>query len=371
MDLIIVAGGKGTRLGSLTLKTPKPLMQIKKQTFLEYLIFFYSQFEIKNIYLMVGYKSKQIIDKFHNKNFNGVTVTCIEEKVPLGNFGCLYQIKKKIKNDFFLYANGDSFLDTDVTNIQKKKSNFICLTKANKNDNNRLSLNKNIIKQSLKGPFKSAGLMLLSTQILRFSKNKFQNFETDILPEIIKKKKIYGKVFSSYFIDIGTRKNLNNFRKKMNKKVNAIFLDRDGTINEDKGYIYELEKLKLIKKTINFISQYKKNYKLFIITNQSGIARGIFKTDEMFNFYRKLKSKLIRKKIYIQDYQWCPHHPQGKIKKFKKKCKRRKPGNQMIEDVIKKWNINRKKSFMIGDSVSDQEAATKSKIKFFYVSELN
>lgn len=370
MNLVIVAGGKGSRLGHLTKKTPKPLLKVSNQTFLENIIYFYSKFNIDKIYLMVGYKAEQIVNQFHNKIFNGIKVICIKERKPLGNFGCLYKLKSRIKNKFFLYANGDSMLNINVNDLIKKNFNFMCLTKAEKHNRYKLSINKKLIVPNIMGRYKFAGLMLMSTKLLKYSKNNFQNFETDILPKIFKSEKIFGKLYKEFFIDIGLKKNLFLLRKKLRKKDKAIFLDRDGTINTDDGYTYKVSKLKLISKTVKFLTK-KKKFKFFIVTNQSGIARGKFNTDQMLKFYAEIKKQLVKKKIYINDYQWCPHHPLGIIKKFKKNCERRKPGNQMIEDIIKKWNINREKSFMIGDSVLDQKAAAKSKIKFFYLSKLN
>lgn len=366
MKLVIVAGGKGKRLGTITKKVPKPMVKVSDITFLEYLILFYSKFDLDKIFIMTGYKSKIIYEKFNKKFFNGVEIICIRENKPMGNFGCLNKLKNKIHDNYFLYANGDSIIDLDITKIIKIKTNFICLTKANKIDDNKLSIKNKFLNINNKGKFKSAGLHLLNKTVLKLANGKFLNFEKDIVPILIKYKKIKGKLYNNFFIDIGTKKNLLKLRKKLKKKSPGLFLDRDGTINIDNGYTYKTKDLKIILKTIKYL---KKNIdkKIFIITNQSGIARGYFTTAQMFKFYRKLKKILIEKKIYINDYQWCPHHPQAKIKKYKKNCNRRKPNNKMIEDLIKKWNIKRKKSVMIGNSVSDFLAAKKSRIKFINI----
>jgi D,D-heptose 1,7-bisphosphate phosphatase len=366
MKLVIVAGGKGKRLGAITKKVPKPMVKVSDVTFLEYLILFYSKFDLEKIFIMTGYKSSIIYNKFNKKFFNGVEIICIRENKPMGNFGCLNKLKNKIHDNYFLYANGDSIIDLDITKIIKNKTNFICLTKAKKTDDNKLSIKNKFLNINNKGKFKSAGLHLLNKTVLKLANGKFLDFEKDIVPTLIKYKKIKGKLYNNFFVDIGTKKNLLKLRKKLKKKIPGLFLDRDGTINKDNGYTYKTKDLKIILKTIKYI---KKNTdkRIFVITNQSGIARGYFTTIQMYKFYRKLKKNLIKKKIYINDYQWCPHHPNAKIKKYKKNCNRRKPNNKMIEDLIKKWNIERKKSVMIGNSDTDYLAAKKSRIKFINI----
>ena len=105
MKLVIVAGGKGKRLGTITKKVPKPMVKVSDVTFLEYLILFYSKFDLDKIFIMTGYKSKIIYEKFNKKFFNGVEIICIRENKPMGNFGCLNKLKNKIHDNYFLYAN--------------------------------------------------------------------------------------------------------------------------------------------------------------------------------------------------------------------------------------------------------------------------
>lgn len=372
MILVIAAGGKGKRLGKLTEKLPKPMMQINKTSFLYRLIHYYTKFNISKIFIMTGYKSNLIEKEFQNKFINGVQIQCIKEKKPLGNFGCLFFLKKKIKDNFFLYVNGDTVLETDINkliSLSTGSRSLMLLTNAPKKTDHKLSIkNFNQIKYNKNGKYISTGIVKLNSNVLKLCSNKFMNFETDIVPELINKKKILGRYNHSYFVDIGTINNLRKFRLRDKIKKSAIFLDRDGTINEDRGYTYKEEDLKIINKNISFIKKFNLNNKfIFIISNQGGIAKGVFTEIQMNKFYRKLKFELSKKKILIDKYLYCSHHPDGKIKKLKKLCKFRKPGNYMIEEIMKLWPIDRKKSIFIGDSIVDEEAAKKSKIKFYKV----
>ena len=152
----------------------------------------------------------------------------------------------------------------------------------------------------------------------------------------------------------------------------CAFLDRDGVINEDKGYISKISDFKIypgVGKAISLLN--KKKYLVIIITNQSGIGRGLIKIKELENLHNYLKKKIKKDGAKIDDIFYCPFHPEFGKGKYKKKSNDRKPGDGMIKKAIKKWKINIKTSFMIGDKISDKLAAKKAKIKFFYKKEKN
>ena len=143
----------------------------------------------------------------------------------------------------------------------------------------------------------------------------------------------------------------------------AIFLDRDGTINVEKDYIYKSEDLVFEEGTIEALKTFKNlEYILIVVSNQSGIARGYF-TEEDLNIFNNNMNEILKKNgVEITEFYCCPHHPDG-IGEYKKVCECRKPNNKMIEDAIKKYNIDRKKSYMVGDKISDIEAGFKSNLK--------
>ena len=143
----------------------------------------------------------------------------------------------------------------------------------------------------------------------------------------------------------------------------AIFLDRDGTINVEKDYIYKSEDLVFEEGTIEALKTFKNlEYILIVVSNQSGIARGYF-TEEDLNIFNNNMNEILKKNgVEITEFYCCPHHPDG-LGEYKKVCECRKPNNKMIEDAIKKYNIDREKSYMVGDKISDIEAGFKSNLK--------
>ena len=143
----------------------------------------------------------------------------------------------------------------------------------------------------------------------------------------------------------------------------AIFLDRDGTINVEKDYIYKSEDLVFEEGTIEALKIFKNlGYILIVVSNQSGIARGYF-TEKDLNIFNNNMNEIFKKNgVEITEFYCCPHHPDG-IGEYKKVCECRKPNNKMIEDAITKYNIDREKSYMIGDKTSDIGAGLKSNLK--------
>tara|TARA_Y100000996_G_scaffold327752_1_gene263818 strand:- start:19 stop:519 length:501 start_codon:yes stop_codon:yes gene_type:complete len=155
-------------------------------------------------------------------------------------------------------------------------------------------------------------------------------------------------------------------------RFKCAFLDRDGVINQDKGYISKVSDFKIypgVGKAISLLN--KRNYLVIIITNQSGIGRGLIKIKELENLHNYLRKKIKKDRAKIDDIFYCPFHPEFGKGKYKKKSNDRKPGDGMIRKAIKKWKIDTKNSFMIGDKISDKLAAKKAKIKFFYKKEKN
>ena len=138
-------------------------------------------------------------------------------------------------------------------------------------------------------------------------------------------------------------------------------------INFDRGYIENFSKIRFRKGVIKGLKKIsKKNYLIFIITNQAGIAKGHIKYKELKILNKKLINFFKKKEIKITKIKFCPHHEKGIIKKYSIKCKCRKPGNLMIKEVFNRWRVDKKKSFMIGDRLKDYQAAKKSKLYFEY-----
>lgn len=143
----------------------------------------------------------------------------------------------------------------------------------------------------------------------------------------------------------------------MLKVEKAIFLDRDGVINEDFGYVSKIENFKLINGVIDsLILLQKNNFLLFIVTNQSGIARDFYSIDDFKKINNYMLDLFEKNGIKISSVEFCPHHIDGKIKELSINCNCRKPKTGMFENILKNFHIDKNNSYMIGDKISDIQA---------------
>ena len=146
----------------------------------------------------------------------------------------------------------------------------------------------------------------------------------------------------------------------MNK---AIFLDRDGTINIDHGYVHQIDDFEFIEGSINALKKLKEmGYLLVLVTNQSGIARGYFKEAQFLQLTEWMDWSLAEQGVDFDGIYYCPHHPDGKGE-FKEDCSCRKPKPGMLLDAMKALNIDPQQSIMVGDKIEDIKAGINAKVK--------
>ncbi|OOF36852.1 D-glycero-beta-D-manno-heptose 1,7-bisphosphate 7-phosphatase [Rodentibacter heidelbergensis] len=146
----------------------------------------------------------------------------------------------------------------------------------------------------------------------------------------------------------------------MNK---AIFLDRDGTLNIDYGYVHEIDHFKFIEGAIDALRTLKgMGYLLVLVTNQSGIARGYFSEDQFLQLTEWMDWSLAEQGVDLDGIYYCPHHIQGKGE-YREDCDCRKPKSGMLLQAIKELKIDPTKSVMIGDKVDDIKAGIGAKVK--------
>ena len=144
----------------------------------------------------------------------------------------------------------------------------------------------------------------------------------------------------------------------------AVFFDRDGVLNEDSEYLFEIEKFKWIdgaREAIKLCND--KNFLAIVVTNQSGVARGFFSEEDVEKLHNFMQEDLKNFSAHIDAFYYCPHHPESKIEKYKKICNCRKPKPGMILQAAKDFNIDLKNSILFGDRQRDIDSAKNAGIK--------
>ena len=394
---VIMAGGKGSRLLSITNdEIPKPMVPVDGKPLLEYQVEKLKTYGIKKIVMIVGHLGEKIVDHFkEGKNF-GVEIDYIFEKEPLGTAGAFYYLKDKTDAKDFMLVFGDIFFDMDFDRMEDFhfKNSALTTLLAHPNghpydsdliqmdDNGRVIGfdSKHNVRDYWYDNMVNAGMYIINKRLLDLVKEPVKtDFEKDILANQVKLgASIYAYHTPEYVKDVGTVDRINATveelksgliqSKNLKNKQRAIFLDRDGTMNVSKGFISKADDLELIPGTIDAIKAINKSGALaIVITNQPVIARGECSFEELHNIHNKLKTLLGEKGAFVDDIFYCPHHPdkgfEGEVPELKFDCECRKPKTGMIEEAVKKYNIDLSKSYMVGDSTMDLETARNAGIK--------
>ena len=394
---VIMAGGKGSRLRSITNdEIPKPMVPVDGKPLLEYQVEKLKTYGIKKIVMIVGHLGEKIVDHFKDgKNF-GVEIDYIFEKEPLGTAGAFYYLKDKIDAKDFMLVFGDVFFDMDFDRMEDFHFKNSALTTLLAHPNGH-PYDSDLIRMDDKGKvigfdskhnvrdywydnMVNAGIYITNRKLLDLVKEPVKtDFEKDILANQVKLgANIYAYHTPEYVKDVGTVDRINATveelksgliqSKNLKNKQRAIFIDRDGTMNVSKGFISKADDLELIPGTIDAIKAINKSGALaIVITNQPVIARGECSFEELHNIHNKLKTLLGEKGAFVDDIFYCPHHPdkgfEGEVPELKFDCECRKPKTGMIDEAVKKYNIDLSKSYMVGDSTMDLETARNAGVK--------
>jgi len=399
MKAAILTGGKGLRLGALTKATPKPLIKIGKKPVIAHQIGLLKRYGIKEVWLLSGYLGKQLEDYLGDGKKWGIKIHYFQENKPLGTAGAIKTLEKEIKEDFLVFS-GDVMMDFDIGRFvrwhEKKKgiASFVVHPNNHPFDSDLVETDKEgKIISLLKKPH-PAGLTfhnlsiasgyIFSPEIFFYiPKNRKTDIEKDILPRLLRaKKKIYIYNTPEYFKDMGTPKRLKEVKRdyaqgkiskfNLKNKRKAVFLDRDGVINKEDDHLSKIEDFKIYGFAAKAIKKINNSdYLAIIVTNQPMIAKGFILESDLNEMHKKLETELGRAGAKIDAIYICPHHPEkgffGERPKLKIKCDCRKPKPGLLFKARKEFNLNLKKSYMIGDQTRDILAGKRAGCKTILV----
>jgi len=386
MKIVIMAGGKGTRIASLKSDIPKPMITICGKPILDHQIECFRRQGFTDIILVIGHLGNRIKDYFKNGDRFGVNINYIEETTPLGTAGALFLLKEKLIEDFLL-INGDLIFDIDIKRFldyHKRKAGLATLfTHPNNHPydsaiiktDDRGKITDWLHKEDERYYYKNrvnAGLHLLSPEIFGlFTELKEVDLDRDVLKPLISSSKLYAYDSPEYVKDMGTPERYHMVSediekgkvsaKNLQKQQKAIFLDRDGTINKYKGFITNADQIELIEGVPEAIRKLNlAGYLVIIVTNQPVIARGDCGFAQIYEIHNKIETMLGEKGAYVDNIFFCPHHPEkgfvGELIEYKGKCDCRKPKPGMLLKAADKYNISLTDSYIIGDDMKDVQA---------------
>ena len=403
MKVVIMAGGRGTRIAELFHDIPKPLIPVDGMPILEREIRSLASQGFKDIILTVGYLADKIITYFGDGSQLGVKIDYFVEETPLGNAGALFQLKEKIGEDPFFLLNADAAFDVDFNRMldyHKKQGGLVTLfTHPNSHpyDSGLIIADKDgyvekwLSKEDERPQWYSnkvnAGLHVIDPKVLELSIKNLEIDQTTGFPtgrvdldrQILKPLCGTGRMFCydspEYVKDMGTPERFYQVEadynngvvqaKNLHNKQKAIFLDRDGTINKYVGFLRNIDDFELIEgvsEAIKMINQ--SGYLAIVVTNQPVIARGEVTWEELYEIHKKMETLLGKDGAYIDGIYICPHHPdkgfEGERPEYKIDCDCRKPKAGLFLQAAKDFNIDLTQSIMIGDSYNDIVAGVKA-----------
>ena len=379
MQAIILAGGFGTRLQSVVKDIPKPMANIGELPFLAYLFTYLKNYNITDIVLSVGYLHKKITDYFGN-SYIGINIKYAIEKEPLDTGGAIINSLQFIdQNQPVIVLNGDTFLQIDyqkLVSFYDKSNSDLTIVLRNVEDSSRYgsveiddkNLIVNFIEKNIqqKSGYINGGIYILNPKIFsNYNLAKKFSFEQDFLCEHTASIKPSGFVSKDYFIDIGIPEDYKKAANELPKiiKNKALFLDRDGVINVDYGHVGKIENFHFIDGIFELCQEAQsKGYLIVIVTNQAGIAKGKYTEEQFLELTKWMENEFLNYKIKIAKTYYCPYHEKAAIKQYKQDSFDRKPNPGMLLKAIKEFNIDPRKSIMIGDKESDIEAAEVAEI---------
>jgi len=368
-QVVCLVGGQGTRLGSLTESTPKPLLDVGGRPFLDYLIAEANRFGLERLLLLAGHNAGEVVRHYAGKVVSGLSIDVIVEAAPAGTAGALANAAAALDPAFFL-INGDSFfgfnwlalvpaLDRDDWTIHLALARGVGGGRYGRVETQGNRISRFLPKAESDLPI-NAGIYLVRRRILDRIRDIPCSLENDILPPLASQGELLGFAADGTFIDIGVPDDFARGQDAMPAFIRrpAAFLDRDGVINHDDNYVHRPEQIRWIdgaKGAIRWLND--AGYYVFVVTNQAGVARGYYGEEDVNSLHAWMQRELQSAGAHVDRYEYCPYHPEGVVERYRRISELRKPGPGMILKVQNEWTTDKPDSFMIGDRDIDMQAA--------------
>jgi D,D-heptose 1,7-bisphosphate phosphatase len=384
MKAVILAGGKGTRLRRFAKNVPKPMVKVGGMPILEHQIRLLARYGIKDTIMITGHLSWVIEQYFKDGRKFGVNIEYYIEDQPLGTTGGVKEIEDKLNTDFVLFY-GDVMINMNLRKLINfhKTKNATCTLVLHPNDHPydsdlvEIDHQQRIIKFYPKphprgkkfNNLVNAGIYVMSPRILKHIEKAVKaDFGKDIFPRIVNEERMYGYKTAEYLKDIGTSQRFKKVnqdyltgkieRRNSENPRPAIFMDRDGVINEKVGLLHRIQDFKLLGEAGKAVKRINDSeFLAIVITNQPVIARNLCSIEELEEVHKEMDTLLGKERAMLDAVYYCPHHPdKGYLEEnpqYKIKCNCRKPKVGMIKQAQAEFNIDMQRSFLIGDSFRD------------------
>lgn len=368
---ICLVGGRGTRLGTLTDSTPKPLLEVGGRPFLDYLVHEARRFGLTRLTLLSGYQSGEIERRYDGKDFGQLRVEVVPEAEPAGTAGALVNAAGRLDETFFL-LNGDSYFDFNWLSLATANGDWTmhaALASGIEGGRyGRVQLDGARVRGFQEKDHGSstgdapinAGIYLVKRKVLDLIKAVPCSLEREILPGLAARGQLLGTAARGSFIDIGIPDDFVRAQTLLPHFMHrpAAFLDRDGVLNRDDGYVHKAEDIVWIDGALDAVRWLNdQGFYVFVITNQGGVAHGYYEEQHVHDLHDWMQQEMQRHGAHIDAFEHCPYHPEGVVERYRQDSEYRKPQPGMILKLQREWTTDPSRSFVVGDRDTDVEAA--------------
>jgi histidinol-phosphate phosphatase family protein len=399
-QLVILAGGMGTRLKARLGDLPKPMIPIGGKPLLEHQVELAKRHGFEEVLIFACYRADLIERHFGNGQKWGLHLRTIVEKEPLGTAGAVLAGFDLLADEFAVIY-GDTMLNVDLERMRRERAlrqaDAVLLLHPNNHplDSDLVEAGPdNWITAFHNRPHPenkwfrnlvNAGLYVIRKEALRpwIKPVKAMDFGKDLFPALLARgAKLLAYNSPEYIKDIGTPERYDKInaqyaggvvgRGSLKTPQRAVFLDRDGTLVREVNGLTSPEKLELLPEAAEAVRELNHNgWLAILITNQPVVAKGFCTEADIGAIHDKLETLLGRGRAYLDRIYWCPHHPEkgfaGERADLKIECECRKPKTGMIRQAAQDLNLNLDDCWLIGDTTTDIETAKNAGIKSILV----
>lgn len=401
-QVVILAGGKGTRLRERLGGLPKPLIDVCGLPLLERQILLAKRYGFTRVIVLVNYRAERIVEFCASRENWGLDIDCIDDGEPRGTAGAVLQILDRLEPEFLLMY-GDTMLEVDLDRFHRYHAqggrDVAATLFLHPNDHPQDSDLVEIDEDGCVAGFYpyphddgryypnlvNAALYWVRREALEPWRGHagVLDFGKELFPAMIQRgMRLRGYNSPEYIKDCGTPARIDKVnadyeagriqRAGLRYPQRAVFVDRDGTLNREVNHLKDPEQLELLHGTELAIRRLNRSeYRVCVVTNQPVIARGECRPSTLKQIHNKLETLLGRQGAFVDRIYYCPHHPDkgfaGEVPALKTDCACRKPKTGMIDAAVLELNIARDQSWMIGDTSADMLTAKRAGLRSILV----